>query len=385
MSTRSLVNRWIVIALFSISFLLVWCTAMPDLNGGPPGWVKSVSSLCISVQQSYPTVYSGFSQPIGEELQAILKRIGVEASLDEGANCQATLSLQLEITPIAEQVMGEGNCYLDVEATGKATMSSQGQRTLEMPLRVAQSQDQGTLVIYSCPKTPAKGPIGRAWADALGDVLSAWWGSPALVSMLESEQNFVRWSGLRELKQLGAEATNAIPVLIEMLGDDQPDTRAAAAQSLGEFGEASAEAVPMLVKAIDERDMNTSISAIRALGQIGGDPALQALIHTLHHSDEYLRQQAGAALELMGPEAAPAIPDLIKAIDDEDDQVGYQAIDALGAIGPEAKPAIPKLIEMLESESDLFQYNAWRALIKITGQNFEKDANAWQQWWQAQP
>ena len=215
MDTRSSIKQWMIVGWLVFSFVVSGCTALPgaqvstpDVNSGTrdapdaaetapsvihfpeverPKWVKSVSSLCILVEQSYPTLPAKYKQPIGEELQAIFKRIGVLTSLGEGADCQATLSIQLEITPISELVAGAGTCYLDAGATGRATLSAQGQETLEMALRVSPAKHSGITVVSECPKSPAEAPIDSTWAAALGPMLREWWGSPALVSMLDSE------------------------------------------------------------------------------------------------------------------------------------------------------------------------------------------------------
>jgi hypothetical protein len=392
----------LLIGMLFISSLLSACSLQQAISRATPGavdedsgvihfpktesakWVKSISSLCILVEQSYPTIGPSYTQPIGEELQGIFERIGVAASLGAGADCQATLTIKLEITPIAQPVSGAGECFLDAEATGEASISSPGQDTAEMSLSVPASKGGGFRIVYECPKTPAEGPIESTWIQAVGPVLSEWWGGPALVSMLKSEQYYVRFRGIRLLQQMGLEASGALPSLIEMLNDANPGTRAAAAEALGEFGESAVEAVPALVAALDDSDDGARYAAVLALGKIGGDQALQALIKALHHSDWYTRYEAAEALASMGPEAAPAIPDLIEAIDDQEMQVGSSAIGALGDIGPAAMQAVPKLIELLASGEDYYHSDAEYALEKITGQDFGEDAAAWKKWWDVQ-
>jgi len=352
---------------------LVGCTVLP----GP-------DSVCIQVEQSY-TGLSSHTEPIAEELQGILSRIGVQATIGEGADCEAVLSVTLQVTPIQEIVSGAGYCYLDAEATGEATLSAAGHKTLTMPLEYSAPRGGwGFRFINECPEQPDQAPIDNAWAQAVAPMLREWWGDPALVSALKADTYEIRRAATNQLKVMGPEDSGAIPMLVEMLGDVDPQTREAAAWALGAFGPAADEAVPALIKTINDTDPGTRYAVISALGEIGDNQAVPALIEALHHSDSYTRSLAAEALEKMGPEAAPAIPDLIDAINDEDIQVVRAAVDALGAIGSEADEAIPVLIKLLEGEDQMYHSSAARALESITGQDFGENAAAWRQWWESQ-
>jgi HEAT repeat protein len=88
-------------------------------------------------------------------------------------------------------------------------------------------------------------------------------------------------------------------------------------------------------------------TAADALARIG-DPAVPALIDTLHDPDQSIRAHAAQALARMGPKAAPAVPELILALDDPDREVRQGAARALGQIGPDAEEAVPALIKALK-------------------------------------
>src|SRR3972149_5597566 len=107
--------KWVVQAGLILLFSpLAGCTVLPASSGTPvihfpeverADWVTTMSSVCIQVEQSYFGL-SNYSEPIAEELQGVLSRIGILATIGEGTGCEAQLSITLQLTPIAEDVIG---------------------------------------------------------------------------------------------------------------------------------------------------------------------------------------------------------------------------------------------------------------------------------------
>lgn len=95
------------------------------------------------------------------------------------------------------------------------------------------------------------------------------------------------------------------------------------------------------------REWGVRETAADALARIG-DPAVPALIETLHDPDHSIRAHAALALARMGPKAAPAVPDLIVALNDPQREVRQGAARALGQIGPDAEEAVPALVKALK-------------------------------------
>lgn len=95
------------------------------------------------------------------------------------------------------------------------------------------------------------------------------------------------------------------------------------------------------------REWGVRETAADALARIG-DPAVPALIETLHDPDPSIRAQAAQGLARMGPKAAPAVPELILALNDDEREVRQRAARALGQIGPSAEEAVPALIKALK-------------------------------------
>jgi len=354
----------------------------PDVN--KKDWVTSISKLCVTVDQSY-TGLSNLNEPIAEEVEAILERVGVDTTIGTNPDCQAALNISLEMTPVGEDVMGAaGDCYFDASAKGQAMLSASGKKDLKLELeRSVSTGGSGFTIVNSCP-TKLEANYAAAWANAIAPMFAEWWGAPALVSALGSDYYALSNAAVNQLVKMGSEGTSAIPTLIEMLKDVNPTARSSAARALGRFGEAASEAVPGLIVAADDPDYSVSSAAIGALGEIGDPRGLPVLIEALNGNDAFVRSGAAEAIGKMGADAAQAVPDLVNAIDAEDYNVGYSAIEALGQLGPVAKDAVPALITKLESGDDRFSYWVGQALESITGQEYGEDASAWRKWYDGQ-
>jgi hypothetical protein len=266
------------------------------LVGCASTWVKSASRVCIQVKQSFVGV-DGYSEPIAGELQGILERMGIQATIGAGADCQANLALKLEFTPITESVVGEGECYLDASMSGWATLSSKGHipAMLFLVHPKATHSGFGIRFVYSCPKNPAKAPYVSAWAEPVVTLLRKWWGAPAMMSALKSQSYVVRSYAVSQLAETGPEA---IPLLTGLLGDSSAQNRSNAAKALGTLGEAAKTAVPALTGLMDDKDVQVSQAAIEALGAIGPEarPAIPKLIQMLEEKEVSTRIYASSAL-----------------------------------------------------------------------------------------
>lgn len=357
-------------------------------------WVTSISSLCLQVNQTYPDV-TGVSEPIAEELKAILDRIGVAVTIGESAACQANLQIDLEFTPYGESVGGAGTCYFDASTEGTAVLSKSGEKDLEMELvrQFSPSKGFGITFVYSCP-SKAAADYAEAWGLAIIPMIAEWWGAPGLVSALRSNNDSLRNSAGYSLSQMGAGGSQAVPVLIEMLKDVDPIARQSAARTLGLFGGSAKEAVPDLIAIVDDPDHEVKTEVIRALGYIGDTQAVPVLMDVLKEqleagTDQYAGYSDTSttiqALGAMKEAAAPALPLLIEAVKSEDYSTASSALDALEAIGPAAREAVPTLIEIMElgDEASLSGWIVADTLEVITGQEFGEDAVAWRNWWEA--
>jgi HEAT repeat protein len=127
------------------------------------------------------------------------------------------------------------------------------------------------------------------------------------------------------------------------------------------------------------------------------DPAVQKAIGSLYAADKIEKGRGFRALQAMGPKAAPAVPHLIALLRDNSHvglpnpptvweaigwtSTGEAALMTLAKIG---EPAVEPLIKSLGDKNRLVRIRASRSLQQITGQNFQENQAAWQNWWRSQ-
>ena len=199
---------------------------------------------------------------------------------------------------------------------------------------------------------------------------------------MQSDISELRWKASNQFETLGKAGEEAIPVLTEMLADANPQLHALAANALGSFGEAASSAVPAMLSAYQDASSGDRYTYLRAFGEIGDTRALPAFIEALKQ-DDYTASVAAESVGAWGAQAAPLVPDLRVWLSSGKYQAVTSCADALGKIGAPAMPAVPDLIALLRGSESSYYYNAERALKAITGQDFKRDVDAWQKWWDA--
>ena len=166
------------------------------------------------------------------------------------------------------------------------------------------------------------------------------------------------------------------------LQSETPEIRRRAALTLHSLGED--DGVPVMIRDMKEvtrqRDRNNIIVALRVMKD---RRAIPVLTDCTDDPSPYVRSIAFAALgELAAADAYDPIVEHLHDYETRGDSCirmypASSACYALGALGD--KKAIPHLIEALghkETESAAF-----RALKKLTGQQFQDDVAKWKQWW----
>jgi hypothetical protein len=140
----------------------------------------------------------------------------------------------------------------------------------------------------------------------------------------------------------------------------------------------------VFIQALEHEETAVRLAIIPELYQLRPkEVAVSILMKALEDADRRVRSQAVGILGRIGSEAVIAVPALSQALGDQERLVRSSAARALGEIGPEALDAVPALIEAL-SEYQIRE-TVVEALLAITGQDLGEDADAWWQWWDAQP
>jgi len=195
--------------------------------------------------------------------------------------------------------------------------------------------------------------------------------SPALVRLLDDEDDEVRIRAIRALEHIRQE--DAVPGLIRALKDENTDVRRAATTTIGWFDGRAREAVPALVEALKDENRDVRVNAIGALDSIFNvsefdsvaPDVIPLLLEALKDKNTSVRAHAAGALGGIGHKANVAVPALIEALKDEEAEVRRSAAKALGRIGPGAKEAAPVLIETLRDDDLGVRLKAIRALANV--------------------
>ena len=163
---------------------------------------------------------------------------------------------------------------------------------------------------------------------------------PAVLELLDHENNRVRDSAIFIFHQMGPPAAGAVPVLNERLLDTDEPLRCHIAGALGQIR--ALTSVPVLIQVLDDIDPIIRDCAAGTLGHIGepASAAVPALTAALNDPDKDVRRSAANALGKMGPAAAVASPALVQTLGDSNSLTAIAAMITLMTIGPPAKAAL---------------------------------------------
>jgi HEAT repeat protein len=142
------------------------------------------------------------------------------------------------------------------------------------------------------------------------------------------------------------QADKVVPLLVKDLQAADEKQRQQAVAALGMLGPEAKAAAPELVKALRRRELLEP--ALLALKSLGRG-AVPSLSGLLKDENVEYRRLAVILLYGLGPAARDALPGLIVALSDADSGVRAGAARVIEALGPEAGKAVPALIANLQS------------------------------------
>jgi HEAT repeat protein len=206
---------------------------------------------------------------------------------------------------------------------------------------------------------------------------------PALEQAFHEGSPLAREAAAKALINLKIEA---VPFLIQMVKDEDEELRILAIETLGDIGPDAKEAIPAVIEARKtEANYSPLVEAIDSFMLFMRKAAVPALVETLKDEADYMRSWAVFNLGIDGYYAPDkSVPALIDALDDENYDIRYEVVQALSRLGPSAREAIPELIEALRGKygvSISASSVAYDALKAITGEDFGKDSDRWQEWY----
>jgi hypothetical protein len=265
--------------------------------------------------------------PIGETVRNILVNMGMQV-VDQGATCDATLSLITQVEPINGFYIPGGTCYTGGNLNLTISLFATGQEAYEKVISVEQPVAE-TVSANWCEehKQPEdfleQRTFTEMWSEPFLDILADLWGPQAIAWTLD--QLVTGWPNFVSKK-------------------------------------------------------------LKAIGPT--DEIVQALIYALQAESDDLRKYAAMMIEDFTPEAEEAIPFLAQAVknDINKQSVAWAEMSALERFYLRAKESAPVLIEVLGTESidSRTRKSAHRTLVAITGQEFGMNPQEWLQWWESE-
>jgi HEAT repeat protein len=205
---------------------------------------------------------------------------------------------------------------------------------------------------------------------------------PGLIEGLKNEKA-AYWACL-VLRDIGADAAEAVPALTEKLKDPRPEIRREAVLTLGAIGPAAAAAIPQIAALLTDQHVRTAATfTLGELGQIPADAdaavraaakgddrllatvslwalarvhpedkdlrreATEQLITRLKEKEPFVRVAAARALAALPPAPEITGPIWERVLADADETTVHHALDALASIGA---PAVPRLTAALKHE-----------------------------------
>jgi hypothetical protein len=139
-------------------------------------------------------------------------------------------------------------------------------------------------------------------------------------------------------------------------------------------------AVPYLLEWLADSDADKRGWAAHLLCELPSLEALPGLLARRDDVDPTVRLQAGHAMAAMNKTFGKAVVDALTRFGP--DATPEQRADALRSMGEAGEPAtVPDLIRGLDDDEDRVSVVAHEALVRITRQDFGRDARPWLEWW----
>jgi hypothetical protein len=180
--------------------------------------------------------------------------------------------------------------------------------------------------------------------------------------------------GLWQVKSISVEQR-----VVQTVASSKPDERREAVNWLSTGPRSSSDAITKLLGAILRGDPDPTVraAAARALGTTINANAIDPLVAACSDPNEFVRLDAVRSLSgKTGDNAKRAL--IVRLTNDSDPQVRAAAAASLSSYRD--RRVLDALIESLRDADFAIGYNAEQSLIRMTGQSFEYDADAWARW-----
>lgn len=262
--------------------------------------------LCVLLLASAARCRAGAAD---ERLRALCRDLGNSNEGRRWASARELVKAGPKVTDLLGEILRGG--WVDGQQMAAWVLGEIGDKQAIAPLATAlESKDSevrwkaaSSLVKIWQPSIPALSRVAStgslearkcaAWAlGTIGEPEAA----PCLASLLDDDDEELRWKAAIGLKEIGKPA---VPALARVFGQRGVQARRCAVWALGKIG--GKAALPGLAKAVADRDEEVRAKAVIALGKIDSPEARKLLSH-VSKSDpvEYVRKHA---LEQMARQA----------------------------------------------------------------------------------
>jgi len=229
-----------------------------------------------------------------------------------------------------------------------------------------------------------------------------------LISSLRDEKPEVRVKAVEALAKIGH--PSALEFLTAVLGDEKPEVRLKVVEIFGEMKDP--RTVVPLIETLEDKSNKVRVASVKALGQMKDPRAAEYLIAKFKTRSKSLREAVIGALSEF--KDTRTIELLIATLDDKNWLMRWRAAEVLGNIkdprvfepliaylkdeknmfikgGEVAKNILgniedPRVIEpLIAALKDADKGDQWwivSTLKGLTGQDFDKNHEEWQKWWE---
>jgi len=197
-----------------------------------------------------------------------------------------------------------------------------------------------------------------------------------IIRAFQEGELLVRASALEALKTF----TNARAVhyVVETgLSHSSASVRRNTAVAMGQFPDLIEITTPLLIKLLGDLKAPVRAGAVRALGELHPDEAYSHLAELADDRDPEVRVEL--ALALWNFTRDEALTETFKLLRDKVWAVRLAAVRAMHNVRD--KRMIPTLIDQLNREGGRLREDIRDLLVKVTGQDFNINAERWQWWW----
>jgi HEAT repeat protein/Flp pilus assembly protein TadD len=307
-----------------------------------------------------------------QEAETRTPLISIEPAITANAPANATVEIEqasaadvpFRQLPLDEPVVSE---IVDDQSASELVSEQEETEPLSAMVQLCPQAEGAVLELVKALDTDDATQLKRAIHRLGRNAEEAQAASPALRTMLNHDDFYVRIHCALALWRIDQDAETAIPILIDSLSQDEPGVRSFAAAVLGEIGPQSTDAIPALNQALADGDGYVRLHVAEALGRFENwqDKASDVLLECLTDSDENVRWLSTYSLADLAPESEKVVTALASSLLDQQPRVRAGAAFALGEIGPAAQSAVTGLKKAQDDDNEDVRTAAEHALNRI--------------------